>query len=66
MTAILLLWLGCVGSLVVGSLGAFFVSRSMSSICVVKKVDLVKENFGDKFMIRDCCFPLQFLVYFAK
>jgi hypothetical protein len=32
MTAILLLWLGCVGSLVVGSLGAFFVSRFMARV----------------------------------
>ena len=32
MTAILMLWLGCVGSLVVGSLGAFFVSRFMSRV----------------------------------
>ena len=32
MTAIFLLWLGCVGSLVFGSLGAFFVSRFMSRV----------------------------------
>ena len=37
MTAILMLWLGCVGSLVVGSLGAFFVSRFMARVFGVEK-----------------------------